>query len=86
MDGVVFDTIEPEARSCCISLDGLKNLYELRMMGEPLPKGWQAHVWEYLKRKSESMQKKQLELEKLKAQYMEAVAIARSLHAGRKRT
>jgi hypothetical protein len=84
MDGVIFDTIRVETESCCISLDGLKKLYELRMMGGPLPKGWQAHVWEYLKRKSESMQKKQEELEKLKAQYMEAVAIARILHTGQK--
>ena len=86
MDGVVFDTVRSEAKSCCISLDGLKRLYQLRMMGEPLPKGWQSHVWEYLNRKSKSVQRKQEELEKMKKQYMEAVAIARSLHAGRKKT
>ncbi len=83
MDGVIFETIK--TRSCCISLDGLKRLYQLRMMGEALPKGWQSHVWEYLQRKSKSVQRKQEELEKLRKQYAEAVAIARSLHAREER-
>ncbi len=80
MDSVIFDNIKAESKSCCISFDGLKMLHELKMMGEALPKGWQSHVWEYLQRKSESMQKKQEEFQKLKKQYVEAVAITRSLH------
>lgn len=86
MAEVIFDTVEPEGKANCVSLDGLRRLYELKMMGEPLPKGWQSHMWEYLKRKSESLQKKQEELEKLKKQYTEAVAIARSLHIDREKT
>jgi len=86
MTEVIFDAVKSEAKTSCITADGLKRLYELKMMGEPLPRGWQKHVWEYLKRKSESLQKKQEELEKLKKQYTEAVAIARSLHATHRKT
>ena len=82
MDEVVFDNVKTEEKTSCVSFAGLKRLYELKMMGEPLPKGWQQHVWEYLKRKSDSVRRKQEELGKLKKQNMEAVAIARSLHAG----
>ena len=72
MDGVIFDNAEAKtkSRTCCISFDGLKRLYQLKMM----------HVWEYLQRKSESMKLKQEEFQKLKRQYVEAVAITRSLH------
>ena len=89
MDGVIFDNTSDsgriEARSCCVSLDGLKRLYELKMMGKPLPDGWQEHVWKYLNRKSQNVQEKQREFQDLKKQYMEAVAITRSLHGDRKR-
>jgi hypothetical protein len=80
MDGVIFDITETKSRTCCISFDGLKMLHELNMMGEALPKGWQSHVWEYLRRRSRNMQKKQEEFQKIKKQYTEAVAIARCLH------
>ena len=86
MAEVIFDTVEPEAKASCVSLDGLKRLYELKMISEPLPKGWQKHVWEYLKRKSDSVRRKQEELEKLKKQYMEAVALAQSLYVDREKT
>lgn len=86
MPEVIFDTVKPEEKTSCVSFDGLKKLYELKMIGEPLPKGWQKHVWEYLKRKSESLRKRQEELEKLKKQYMEAVAIAQSLYIDRQKT
>ncbi|MFC1718474.1 hypothetical protein ACFL6S_32765 [Candidatus Poribacteria bacterium] len=89
MDGVIFvGTIEREtdSRTVCISFDGLKRLYELKMMGKPLPEGWQEHVWQYLNRKSRNVQKKQAEFQDLRKQYMEAVAITRSLHHdGKKR-
>lgn len=81
MDNVAFDTIKTKAETCCISFNGLRKLYELKTTGRPLPQGWQIHVWEYLKQKSGIVQQKQEELEKLRKQDMEAVAIARSLHA-----
>ena len=86
MDGVIFETTGTQTRICCISLDGLKMLYDLKMMGEQLPKGWQALVWKYLQQKSRSMHRKQEELERLRKQYMEAVAISRSLHVKEEKT
>lgn len=62
-----------------VSLEGLQWLLAEKQQGRPLPENWQGPALEYIYRKAAWIQRKEDELQDLKAQLREATGIAKIL-------